>query len=314
MKKNLLFVGLAMFIKFESGWAQAKKTPPVKPASKTAEKSEKQTDKAQAAQGRIKVDGSLVYAKADFDAEVIAELSAGETYEISKRVYGAFHAIRLKDGRVGYIADIDVKPLSGDKNEDKKSLAKKSKKNAEDEESKPRAHRQRSVDHSKVAGLQLVYLRFREDTMGLRPTENILFYGVKVSGPNLALEGPIYTDMNFIFHSGAPKYYEDATGYAAQGFILFSDFTIQFVSPSGFHSASFWGFGPFFKYSRIETSLLNPTTSTKSGYAMEDIGVGLKFNIGYIYRVGAVSMRVEVPYYWEKMHHYGLATSAQMEF
>lgn len=65
-------------------------------------------------------------------------------------------------------------------------------------------------------------------------------------------------------------------------------------------TATFWGFGPFFKYSRFETSLLNPTSGAKNEYPAEDISLGLKLNLGLIVKWDAVSVRFEIPYSSEK--------------
>lgn len=88
-----------------------------------------------------------------------------------------------------------------------------------------------------------MFLRFREGALGLRPTDQLLFYGLKISGPNLIVEGPMYSELNFLFHSGAPKYYEQATGQGAAGWILFSDFMFQFINAAPeFKNRNFLGF------------------------------------------------------------------------
>ena len=66
--------------------------------------------------GRIVNEPSaFVYKEADFDSQVIAELKPGGVFQISfKKFNEAFHRIRLVDGQIGYISDVDFKVVKGE--------------------------------------------------------------------------------------------------------------------------------------------------------------------------------------------------------
>jgi hypothetical protein len=260
---------------------------------------------------------ALVYSKADFDAPILDSLKKGEVFEISRRLYGAFHAVRLRSGKVGFIADSDVRPLGKKSQNRRGGLSAQSEAKADvkaDVKAQAKTPIKKKPDaNSKTVGGTLMSLRFREDTMGLRPTDQMPFFGLRLSGPDLVVAGPVLTDINFLISGRAPNYYSEVSSGGASGYAFLVDFALEMPNKLNRLVWSYWGFGPFVKYSRWQTSIEN-LNSANSVYVMEDMALGLKLQAGLLFHLGGAKLRLEIPYYWEKMHHSGLALSVQFPF
>lgn len=51
-----------------------------------------------------------IYLNPDFDANIVATVKRGETYQISNQTQGPFYKIRLKNKQLGWISSVDIKP------------------------------------------------------------------------------------------------------------------------------------------------------------------------------------------------------------
>ena len=260
--------------------------------------------KAQPNMGKVISDGAYVYKQADFDAEVLTQLPEGKTYPISSKVVGAFYKIKVAEGVYGFIADTDVKTTNAASEKKEKE---KEKKQAE----KGKTKKHKPLEWEKFHGFQIAQIAYREDTMGIRPTENILFFGAKLSGPDVVMDG-VYTDANFLFSYGAPKYYENATGNSASGYIVLLDFLFETASQESRDTLVYYGFGPMLKYSKIDAAVTK-ANQTQS-YDMTDINIGAVFNLGICQRFESFALRGEAKYYWEKMQYLGFAFAFQLPF
>lgn len=252
---------------------------------------------AQAQQATVVEDGALVYQNADFDSPIIATLKRGSVYNISKGVKGPFYKIRIKPGTVGWIADVDVKP--GAQKVDKKK---------DEEKSTPK----KTFLGTRYRGPVLDYINFTENTLGDGRADSLLFLGVKLNGFDTVIEGEIYTEANFLFHIGAPKYYSEVTKRGADGFIFLADFLIQNMAPQGKNRLFFYGLGPVFKYSHFNLEL--PNGAKTVSYAADDMSVGAVFNIGYAFRFWGVSLLMDAKYYWEKESYPGFGLNLGWQF
>lgn len=272
--------------------------------------------------GQILTDEALVYRDADFDSPVIGRMKKGSQLNISKRIFGAFHQVQISKTRRGYISDVDVRPLS-EINQAQKILKKTqgpfaaSKENAL-KESRSREAREESLakrpfDSTNYQGFEIAMIRFRENTMGLRPSDNRLFFGFTASGPQIVMEG-LNTDLNVRVSPGAPSYYEQATGKSADGFILITDFKFQTVTTRSKDIVTYFGFGPMFRYSRFGVTFQNTATNKEESYSLEDMAIGAVFDLGLGMRFGRFAAKVEAQYYWEKLQYWGFAASGQMAF
>ncbi|MGZ5280091.1 MAG: SH3 domain-containing protein [Pseudobdellovibrionaceae bacterium] len=265
-----------------------------------------------------------VFEKPDFDSKVIATLEEGKVFDVSQQlISGAFYKIRLRPGVLGYVSDADIRPLwktkGGDKiaaQADEKSREKKIDKKsiAKNLEKKKTDKRKRPFQYTQFVGLQYASIEYQEDTMGSRRREPLGFFGVKLSGPDLIVEGIFPTEVNFLFHSGAPTYYEKLTGHSADGWIFLMDFLWESYFPQGKNALTFIGFGPMLRYSKFNVSVTDATTLKTQAYSLEDIGVGGVFNAGIAVKMDQVSLRGEAQYYWEKQPYWGVGLSLQMAF
>lgn len=229
---------------------------------------------------------------------------------MSQQITGAFYQVQVGPNRFGWVSDVDVRPV----NEVKKAAAVMKENSVQ---SKIQRHEQsllkKPFDSTDFRGFEIAMIRFRENTMGLRPSDNRLFLGFSASGPHIISDG-LYTDFNVLFSPGAPKYYEQATGNSADGFILITDFKFQTVTSRAKDLITYVGFGPMFRFSRFGVTFNNAATGKDESYSLEDMALGAVFNMGVGMRFGRFSLRGEAQYYWEKLQYLGLAASGQMSF
>ncbi len=260
---------------------------------------------AQSVKATVINDGALVYRDSDFDSPVITTLKAGAVFNISKGQKGPFHKIRIRPGSVGWIADTDVKP-GVFKVETAKSLA------AKEKEKGPKRG-QKSFFATRYRGPTAEFLNYTEDTLGQERHSPMMFYGFKINGYNTMFDGDIYADVNFLFHFGAPDYYQETTGKSADGYIIQLNFLLQTVLPQSKYHLLYYGFGPMFKYSHY--SLEVPNGAGSITYAADDMNLGAVFDLGLAFRVGSrFSLRTEVKYYWEQTRYFGGGLSFGAEF
>ena len=253
-------------------------------------------------------DSAAVYKAPDFDATVLTYLKEGKAYMVSNQVFGAFLKIKVSDQMVGYIADTDVNSAK-----DSKKVVEKKEKSAKvvakhEDEEKHISKKSRPFQWTRYSGLQLSSIRFREQTMSLRPSENLTFYGLKMTGPDLLIEGEMVTEFNLQLHLDAPNYYETATGKPASGMLMLLDVMMLSQNPQGKNALLYFGFGPMIRYSKFDVSLGNIP------YSLQDIAFGAKFNLGIGLRVSKLALRAETQLFWEKLIYSGLGVTAQMEF
>jgi hypothetical protein len=156
-------------------------------------------------------------------------------------------------------------------------------------------------------GVSLQYVTFKEETMGIQPTANCLFYGFKVVGPNLFVEGEAITELNVDILPNAPGYYQKATGRGADGWVMHADMLFQQQFPQGRNVMTFFGFGPMFRFSSINAELVNG--ATRSSYSLQDMVLGAVFDFGFGARAFGNQIRVEYKYYWEKSQYSGAGVS-----
>jgi hypothetical protein len=149
---------------------------------------------------------------------------------------------------------------------------------------------------------------FREDTLGRKPREALTFYGFKMTGTNVLIEGDLPSEINVLIHSGAPGYYKEITGASMTGMILLADMQLMTPFSMGDGHMVHIGFGPLFRYSKFQTSIAGRALS------LQDINLGAVFTAEGGVRVGPVSLRAEYKYFWEKQAYSGIGVAAQMEF
>lgn len=277
-----------------------------------------QTKKPYPYRGKVVSEEAQVYDQPNFDAAVIGVVPGGATFDISKNLFGgAFYKIRITEpgqpSRLGYIADSDIRPNFKTATSNYKAAAGKNAKKKNQPE-KPERKRKKSFENTRYVGPMFALIDYQEETMGAKPHENLGFYGLKISGPNVLLEGLIPMELNLMFHSGAPSYYEKATGNSASGFIFLGNILLQTYWPMGPNALTFFGFGPMMKYSKFDVELRDSGTGKNQPYSLEDISVGLSLNAGLGLRAGPVALRVDYQYFYEKQPYGGFSAAVQWGF
>lgn len=272
-------------------------------------------------QAQVITPNANVYQAADFDSPVLGHLKQGTVWNISKDVTGAFYQIRVRDNLIGYVCDVDVKagkPIAkGNLGPEKpKPLSGATPAKREP----PAVKKQRSFEYTDFWGIELASIRYRENTMGLRPTDQLSFYGLQFSGPNIVFDG-YTTEFNALVSLGAPRYYQQATGNDASGFIFLTDFLFLQNRNLSRDVMFFFGFGPMFKFSKFEVALncdaglCNGTTTGTLPESLTDMSLGAVFDTGITQRLGSsFALRAELQYYWEKLQYYGFSLSGQFSF
>ncbi len=263
---------------------------------------------AQSQKATVIHEDAIVYSDADFDAPMIGTLKLGSVYEISLGRKGPFYKIRIKPGMTAWIADNDIRPNNTKNPSASTEKSRKKKAPVVEEEEDPISPKRRPFDEQRFRGLGLEMIQYKEDTLGSKQSQGLLFYGFQFAGPNTLFSGDVPIESNILFHSGAPNYYNTAPGHGGTGWIIITDFLFQTTNPAGTNFNYFYGFGPVLKYSHFDLSLMS---GGKSGnYAADDVGLGAVFNLGMGFRIfnnGAV--RLEGKYYWEKQMYPALSLS-----
>lgn len=271
--------------------------------------------------GRVVVPSAEVYAGPNFDQKIIGRVKGGSTWMMSKKVFGAFYQVRIGQNRIGYITDADIKPLSS--REARNTPPRRPKPSAKTPTAPPPAPTgenregahidggsgpKKSFDEQDFQGVSFMMLRYREETMGLRPTDNLISIGFKASGTDVLMEG-LPTEMNIQLSPMAPKYYEQATRRGSEGFLFLLDGMLLSPRTHGPNSMTFFGFGPMFRFSKFGVTL--PVNGKDEFYSLEDMAVGVKFNIGAAQRFGSFATRLDFQYFWEKQQYYGFSVAFQ---
>ncbi len=284
--------------------------------------------------GLIEGEDPVVYREADFDSKPWLRLQNGKRYWVSKKLQGPFHQIQIRPGSLGYIPDSDVlvpeelKKSNRDKNESKdkeknaekrddkksdKNSARNAEKNAEKrDEARSKARLAKPYMEQAFQGVGLHLAQFKEDTMGAKQQANVTWLGYQLSGNNALLEGS-ESDAGVMLGFSAPQYYRDVTGNSANGMSFLAYVVPQFFSGGGANQYSYFGIGPFFRYSHVEAEL--NLGSKKQIYNLDDMALGLLVQLGLAHRFSReFSTRLEARYYFDREPYLGVSLSFLFPF
>ncbi len=265
---------------------------------------------ADAAPATIMNDEAIIYQSPDFDSEQLMTLEQNTKVEVSQKKFGPFHRVRMKNGKMGYVADNDF-IFQGLKNAPvEKNPAPMPEKKVEaeakvSEKAEPKKSKNYSLAGSQLWGPNFSYVVYRESTMGMNPVQKSLFFGAKFTGPDLFIEGDSYSEMNLLVRAGAPEYYAQATGVPTQGWIFMPDILMQSRQPQTKNVMTSYGYGLMFRYSKYDVGLRN-ANGTTNYYSLEDMVLGAVANAGFFYKMGPMTLRGEYKLYVEKLTYWGI--------
>ena len=260
--------------------------------------------KAQAAEPGVEI-----YLKNDFDSEVLTLINPGVIYPISDKPLGAFYKIKLKDGRIGYVADtqLDIvgegkfqpKPFVDDEEQDRIAESKKSAEKNKNKKSKIKAKSDDEQDEDPEGEEKLSFdsvviqmINYHEDTMGDVQIGDLFAIGYRKWPELYDYSSSLTWDISLAL--AAPSYYKNKTGHEASGLGLWSGFQIMNISPFGSQLTVNYGAGPFIKYTQFNTQ-----TNTRS-YSLQDMTVGVSLEAGLIFHFNPISFNLGLRYYWDK--------------
>ncbi len=255
----------------------------------------------------INVPDADVYADENFESEVIDSVGFGETYLISDKLYGAFYKIKLKSGKVGYIADyqldINGKPFkekpffTGDEDPqvEKKTNGKTK---------TPRTREAIEKDYEEdldipfatsFSGVTFQLINFHEETLGTLQVDNLYAVGFKKMNPLAVWE---------IFVSPkAPKYYADKTKGSAEGFHIWGLSGFNSLVPVSAFSRLRYGGSLFLHGARTKVTL--PAKS----YDLQEITVGVALEGAYVIQIKKVAFEISAKYFFDRDNYGGLGLS-----
>jgi hypothetical protein len=279
--------------------------------------------------GKVLVSSADVYSEPNFDSRIVGRLKGSSTWTISRKIYGAFYLVRISKDRVGYVLDTQIAPLTAiaaatkaakaenartGKSETPKPDVEKPPTKKEDGregahlQSKSGPRPKKPFEDADFQGISFLGLRYRENTMGLKPSSNMFLIGFKATGTDNIIQG-LPTELNVQISPTAPAHYEQATGRSSEGFLFLLDGMALNTSAHGANTMTFFGFGPMFRFSKFSVTL--PMNGKDEFYSLEDMAIGLKLNYGLAQRFGGAAVRLDFQYLWEKEQYYGLSLALQ---
>lgn len=260
----------------------------------------------------IYVDGAAVYKAPSFDSEVQDYLRYQTKVIVSREPYhgeggmGLFHLVRYGKKR-GYVPDTDVRVAR--KEAAKVTVeAKKSKSKAwekEEEENLGKA----PIYFTRYLGAAVSMVNFSEKFQGKRFSDNMMMYGLRMTGPGTLIEDGPPLDFNLWFSIDKPGYYSKKLGSSAPtGFMMFGDVMAMLPLIDMKNTIINYGLGVMWVYTNYKVQLKSRKFDTS------EFRVGLDAGLGVGQKIGKYMLRLDGKYYYEKTQYFGVILSFQGEY
>jgi hypothetical protein len=259
-------------------------------------------------------DGAALYQAPDFDSTVQEYLRYQTQVMASRKAYvgvgglGLFHKVQFKN-RAGFVADTDIRVAKVAREEDETETSAAPSKNPskawekEEEEALGKA----PLYFTRYLGGALAMVNFTEKFSGQKLSDNMLMYGLRMSGPGTLFDGPPL-DVNVWFSLQKPGYYSRFSSGSPSGFMMFGDLMIQLPFIDAKRTLVTYGLGVMWTYTRYNVPVKSVTFDSQEFRmgGVAGVGVGQKF--------GKFMLRGDVKYYYEKAQYFGYMGSLQMEY
>jgi hypothetical protein len=260
----------------------------------------------------VVTDGAAVYKAPDFDSAVQEYLRYQTPVMASKKAYvgvgglGLFHKVQFKGGS-GFVADTDIRVTKkADKEEAETTSPQKSASKAwekEEEENLGKA----PLYFTRYLGMAVSGIKFTEKFSGQKLSDNMLMYGLRMSGPGTLFDGPPL-DFNFLFSLQKPGYYKKFASGDPNGFMLFGDVMVQLPMYDRGNSLVTYGLGVMWTFTKYTIPVRGVP------FDSQELRVGFDAGFGYGYRIGKRMIRADAKYYHEKTQYFGATVSFQTEY
>ena len=260
-------------------------------------------------------EGAVVFEEPDFDSDPKFKLHEGDQVQVSKRIFpgkgsmGTFVRIKVSDGQMGFISDAEFERKSG---APASKVATPNAGNKKSIQTEKKNIKTKAFAMTRYRGVSFDYVGYKEQTMGFQPMSNLVFYGFKMFGPNLLVDGDLVTEFNVNVFPGAPPFYAEATGNGTNGWIMHTDVMVESIFAQTADIVTYAGFGPMFKYDHY--SVTATSAGKTNAYDLDDMILGAVFSAGFGLRLGESCLRTEFKYNWEKVQYWGLGTSLTFPF
>ena len=260
----------------------------------------------------VKVQEANIYTNASFDSPVMRSLPGGTKVRISKKIFGdyfLFYKVKLGENQYGYISDTDVEAVSDRRDMEEKAKKRKTARKTEAQKREEKEEEDgRPLLFRRYIGGSLARINFREEGIrGIDAKEDLWFYGVRVTGPDILWQGPV-TDINVHFHYGAPTYYDKLSSSSPSGYIFLTDYLLVFPFMQAPKWIAYMEAGPLLTYSSFKVTQLGYTLN------LTELNLGASFVAGAAYRWSKWVGRFEYKYMMEKSTHRGFSFSVQHQF
>lgn len=262
-------------------------------------------------------DGAAVYQRPDFDSPVLGYLNFETIVTVSKKAaigvggLGIFHKTKMQ-GKFGYLADTDIRVSrkdSGSAAAVKTAKKKKSKSKVwdDDEEDDSGPGQKDPIYFTRYLGGALASVNFTEKFSGRNLSDQMLMYGIRMTGPGVLFDGPP-VDFNLWFSMDKPGYYQKFTSKTPTGFLVFGDAMLMMPLKDEKNWCINYGVGIMGVYTRYKVAVKN------SSFDSQEFRLGADFGLGGAYRINQYAIRADVKYYYEKTQYMGFVGSFQTEF
>lgn len=269
-------------------------------ALKTAPKKEPATKSRVAV---VVAEESQIYAEPDLDAKVVTIAKRGMKIPVSKGMrgeYAKFFRTRV-NGKIGWILTIDIRSVAEAKKVFTKARAEAYKPGPFAKESQDEDEQDTESKHSKhepftfTRSVSLVVgsTEYKESINGVDHATNLLNYGLKLTGPDVFLTGPLM-DVNILLHYGAPSYYSELSSTKPSGFVMWWDANLLLPIMARENYLIGIGAGPLLVISNIQAS------QGTQDYGMWQFNLGADLELTAGVRWGDFCARLEGKYYFEK--------------
>ncbi|MEC9281161.1 MAG: SH3 domain-containing protein [Bdellovibrionota bacterium] len=265
-----------------------------------------------AQRAEVIIDGAMVYKKGDFGAPVLGYLRKGKLVKISNKNYGPFYKVKLRQGVIGYISDIDIRIVSGPGGR-KVRAAKRSGARPNSRVKRP----QKDVRGKSYWGLSLAMVNFTDRfklTSGSDSTEatyssQSLFLMLNRTAPFSLLDGVVNLDINFGVSTSTPSIYTDISSQSS-GYVILTDASLMMPLHllRGKNFFTYFGAGLMASHSIID--LYVSGTNLPIGKTR----VGASISGGGAYTLGKFLLKFEPKYYFEEERYLGFHFGLQRAF
>lgn len=263
----------------------------------------------------VVTDGAAVYQAPDFDSTVLDYLRFQASIMASKRAYegvgglGLFHKVQYK-GRTGFVTDTDIRVAKLVRDREQENDARTRPANnpskaweKEEEENLGKA----PLYFTRFLGGAVSMVKFAEKFSGRRLEDDMLMYGLRMTGPGTLFDGPPL-DFNFWFSLQKPGYYNNFASGEPTGFLFFGDVSAQLPLLDVRNTLITYGLGLMWVYTRYQVPVRNLT------FDSQEFRLGLDAGLGVGQRFGKYMLRADAKYYYEKTQYLGFILSFQTEY